>query len=373
MRAAILRQGQMMVAEVPDPEPGPGEVLVATRACGICGSDLHVAQHSQQHGEHSEGLFGLDFARDVVMGHEFAATILDHGPSTSKRLPLGTLVCSVPWTRHAGRRENIGYSHVLPGGYGERMVLSEELLLPVPNGLSARHAALTEPMAVGVHAVAMARLTPDDVALVIGCGPVGLAVIAALRLAGVSPIIAADYSPARRQLAEHLGADVVIDPAQRSPYKSWQELAAVTASGGQVPVNPLSGERELRPGVFFECVGIPGVLDQMMAGARHGCRVVVVGVCMQADTIRPMLGITRELSLQFVLAYSVEEFTRTLRHIAEGDLPVEALISAAVDIDDVPDAFATLAQPAGHCKVLVEPGTAHPGTSGAEQQLVQGE
>jgi len=356
MRAAILRQGQMVVAEVPEPEPGPGEVLAMTSACGICGSDLHVAQHAGHATRGSEGLFGLDFARDVVMGHEFAAEILDHGTATSKRLPVGTLVCSVPWTRHGGRRENIGYSHALPGGYGERMLLSEDLLLPVPNGLSARHAALTEPMAVGVHAVVMARLTPDDVALVIGCGPVGLAVIAALRLAGVRPIIAADYSAARRQLAEGLGADVVIDPAQHSPYKSWQELAAVTASGEQVPVNPLSGERELRPGVFFECVGVPGVLDQMMAGARHGCRVVVVGVCMQADTIRPMLGITRELNVQFVLAYSVDEFTRTLRHIAEGELPVAPLISAAVDIADVPGAFAALARPAAHCKVLVEPG-----------------
>lgn len=356
MRAAILRQGQMVVTDVADPEPGPGEVLAATRACGICGSDLHVAQHARHGAGSPESLFGLDFSRDVVMGHEFAAEIIDHGPGSSKRLPVGTLVCSVPWTQHIGRRENIGYSHVLPGGYGERMVLSEDLLLPVPNGLSAHHAALTEPMAVGVHAVAMARLTEDDVALVIGCGPVGLAVIAALRLAGVRPIVAADYSPARRRLAEELGADAVIDPAERSPYTSWQELAAVTEGGEQVPVNPLSGERELRPGVFFECVGIPGVLDQMMAGARHGCRVVVVGVCMQADTIRPMLGITRELNLQFVLAYSVDEFARTLRHIAEGELPVAPLISAAVDIADVPDAFAALARPAAHCKVLVEPG-----------------
>jgi threonine dehydrogenase-like Zn-dependent dehydrogenase len=354
----------MLVTDVPDPEPGPGEVLVATRACGICGSDLHIAQHAQQHaqqhGHPSEGLFGLDFDRDVVMGHEFAAEILDYGPAASKRLPVGALVCSVPWTRHHGRRENIGYSHALPGGYSERMVLAEDLLLAVPNGLSATHAALTEPMAVGVHAVAMARLTADDVALVIGCGPVGLAVIAALRLAGVRPIVAADYSSARRRLAAELGADVVIDPAERSPYTSWQELAAVTLSGEQVAVNPLSGERALRPGVFFECVGVPGVLDQMMAGARHGCRVVVVGVCMQADTIRPMLGITRELSLQFVLAYSVEEFSRTLRHIAEGELPVTPLISAAVDIAEVPDAFAALGRPAAHCKVLVQPG----GTTG---------
>lgn len=356
MRAAVLRQGRMMVGEVAEPEPAAGQVLVATRACGICGSDLHTAQHATRLAGSADGLFPLNPERDLVMGHEFCAEVLDHGPQTVRAHAPGTLVCSVPWTRRGGRTESVGYSHDVPGGFGERMVLSEELLLPVPNGLPAAHAALTEPMAVGVHAVAMARITPEDVALVIGCGPVGLAVIGALRLAGVRPIIAADYSPARRKLAETLGADVVIDPAEHSPYASWAELAAVTRDGRQVEVNPLSGEPELRPGVFFECVGVPGVLDQMMAGARRGCRFVVVGVCMEQDSIRPLLAITRELNLQFVLAYTPDEFARTLRHIAEGELSVEPLITAAVDIAEVPAAFTALANPEHQCKVLVEPG-----------------
>src|SRR5881296_360844 len=88
------------------------------------------------------------------------------------------------------------------------MVLSELLALEVPNGLATEHAALTEPMAVGLHAVQKARLEPDDAPLVIGCGPVGLAVIAALRLCDVRPIVAADFSPRRRELAAALGADV---------------------------------------------------------------------------------------------------------------------------------------------------------------------
>ena len=366
MRAAILRAGALAVDDVPEPVAGPGQVLVATRACGICGSDLHAAQHARDLKAGSEGLFGLDFGRDVVMGHEFCAEVLDHGPATRRTHAPGSLVCSVPWTDYHGTRENVGYSNAVPGGFGERMVLSEDLLLPVPNGLPARHAALTEPLAVGMHAVAMARIGPDDVALVIGCGPVGLAVIEALRLAGVRPIVAADFSPERRRLAERLGADVVIDPAVHSPYASWTELAAVTGAGRQTEVNPLSGQPTLRPGVFFECVGVPGVLDQMMAGAHRGCRIVVVGVCMQADTIRPLLAITRELNLQFVLAYTVAEFATTLRHIAEGELAVTPLITAAVDIDRVPEMFAELARPASqdpvaeppvaHCKVLVEPG-----------------
>src|SRR6202158_6786 len=91
------------------------------------------------------------------------------------------------------------------------------LVLEVPNGLAAEHAALTEPLAVGIHAVAKANVRGEEVPLVIGCGPVGLAVIAALKLKGLHPIVAADYSPARRALAEKLGADIVVAPARTPP------------------------------------------------------------------------------------------------------------------------------------------------------------
>ena len=109
------------------------------------------------------------------------------------------------------------------------MLLSEALLLEVPNGLAAEHAALTEPLAVGIHAVAKANVRGDEVPLVIGCGPVGLAVIAGLKLKGLHPIVAADYSPARRALAQRLGADIVVDPAQTQPYATWAEHAAMSA------------------------------------------------------------------------------------------------------------------------------------------------
>src|SRR5262249_57259955 len=150
-------------------------------------------------------------SRDVVMGHEFCAEIVDHGPGTTRALKAGARVCSRPTLMRGTGPQSIGYSNDNPGGYGEYMRLSEALLLEVPAGLATEHAAFTEPMAVGVHAVARARLERDDAPLVIGCGPVGLAVIAALRLAGVRPIVAADFSPPRRELAATLGADVAVD------------------------------------------------------------------------------------------------------------------------------------------------------------------
>src|ERR1700679_669068 len=121
----------------------------------------------------------MDLNRDIVMGHEFCAEVVDYGPQTQKRLKVGTRVCAMPVLISARGVEAVGYSNENPGGYGELMRLTEMLLLEVPNGLSTERAALTQPMAVGYHAVKKARLDKDDAPLVIGCGPGGRAVVAA--------------------------------------------------------------------------------------------------------------------------------------------------------------------------------------------------
>ena len=358
MRAAVMRDRRLVVADIPVPEPGPGEVLVKTLACGICGSDLHALKHAEQFvaaSRRAGSVFTMDLSRDVVMGHEFCAEIVEHGPGTRKTLPVGDRVCSRPGLVRPDGPRTVGYSNDTPGGYAEYMRLTEALLLPVPGGLSTEHAALTEPMAVGVHAVAKARLDPDDAPLVIGCGPVGLAVIAALRLAGARPIVAADFSARRRELAQTMGADVVVDPAQATPWQSWRE-AAVWRDATRAPALPpwIPGP-PLRPAVVFECVGVPGVLDQIMAAAPKGSRIVVVGVCMEADTIYPMLGISKELQLQFVLGYTPEEFAATLGHIADGAIPAAPLITGKVGVEGVAGALEALASPERHAKILVEP------------------
>ena len=358
MRAAVMRNSQLIVDEVPLPEPGEGEVLVKTLACGICGSDLHALKFGSQMVETSlqtDGSFVMDLARDVIMGHEFCAEILDHGPATSKTLRTGTRVCSVPMTFRDGEVKTVGYSNDVPGGYSENMVLYEPMLLEVPNGLATDLAALTEPMAVGYHAVQMAHLTKSEIPLVIGCGPVGLAVIAALKMKGFGPVVAADFSPVRRELALTMGADLVVNPAETSPYESWMQFASKDSDGEILPRQPLTNRQTFRQGVFFECVGIPGIIDQMMVGAQRGCRVVVVGVCMEPDHIRPLVGINKELNLQFVLGYTPEEFAETLRNIAEGKLDVAPLITGKVGLDGVPDAFEDLADPDKHAKILVHP------------------
>ena len=358
MRAVVMRQRRLEVATVDDPIPGPGQVVVKTLACGICGSDLHALQHADRMiaaARRSGMPFPLDPGRDVIMGHEFCAEVVDRGPGGNGDLAPGTRVCSMPIAFDTDGFETVGYSNRFPGGYGELMVLNEMTLLPVPNGLATDIAALTEPLAVGWHAVAKAQWKAEDVPLVLGCGPVGLAVIAALRVRGAEPIIAADYSPKRRDLAARMGAHVVIDPAMGSPYRAWADQAVPEGCDPASPMTLMGLGPQPRPGLIFECVGVPGVLQQILDGAPRHARVVVVGVCMQSDTIEPAVGINKELNVQFVLGYTPQEFAETLSMLGEGTIDPAPMITGKVGLDGVPDAFAALARPDSHAKILAEP------------------
>lgn len=358
MRAAVFRRGDLVVDRIADPVPGAGQVLVKTLACGICGSDLHALHHADKLVDASRragARFVMDLSRDVVFGHEFCAEVLEHGPETSMALRPGARVCSMPINIAGNAIRTVGYSNDVPGGFAERMVLNERLLLAVPNGLKTEHAALTEPMAVGWHAVEKARLAADDLPLVIGCGPVGLAVIAGLKIKGLHPIIAADFSPARRRLAEIMGADIVVDPARHSPYGRWTDAATPAGYDANSIAALLGQGPQMRPGVLFECVGVPGVIQQMLEGAPLQARIVVVGVCMEHDRFEPFFAIRKQLNLQFVLGYTPEEFAVTLRHLAEGRIDVAPMITGQVDLAAVKGAFAELANPERHAKILVEP------------------
>jgi threonine dehydrogenase-like Zn-dependent dehydrogenase len=358
MRAAIFRNGAIVAGDVPEPTPGEGQVLVKTLACGICGSDLHAVKHAHRMVEisrHMPARRPMDLTRDIVMGHEFCCEVIDHGPATTRRLKPGTRVTSIPALMSPTGPLGIGYSNDNVGGYAERMVLSEALLIEVPNGLAAEHAALTEPLAVGIHAVEKANAKGDEVPLVIGCGPVGLAVIAGLKLKGLRPIVAADYSPTRRTLAAKMGADIVVDPATALPYKTWAEHAAMTDAQKAARPPERAWLPALKPALIFECVGVPGLIQQVFEGAPRDARIVVVGVCMESDRFEPMLGIMKELNVQFVLGYTPAEFARSLKLIADGEVEAGALITGKVGIDGVAGAFADLANPERHTKILVEP------------------
>ncbi|HEY3950733.1 zinc-binding dehydrogenase [Phenylobacterium sp.] len=357
MRAVVRRNKALVCDEIADLEPGAGQVLVKTLACGICGSDLHALHHMEHMIELGRrgggGDNGFDPTADTVFGHEFCAEILDHGPGSARTLKAGTRIVSVPVTLTATGAEMLGFSNRLPGGFSERMVLSEQLILPVPNGLPTDKAALTEPFAVGFHAVAKARMDDKSVCLVVGCGPVGLAVIAALKAQGHGPVVAADFSPRRRAAAEKLGADIVIDPAKESPHDRWEALGVPKARAAQSMIRMMGGS--FGQPVVFECVGAPGVLESLIEAAPAGSQIVVAGVCMETDRIEPAVAITKEIELTFVFGYTPEEFAGTLRSLAEGQIDVDGLVTGRVGLDGVAGAFAALGDPEAHVKILVEP------------------
>jgi 2-desacetyl-2-hydroxyethyl bacteriochlorophyllide A dehydrogenase len=345
MKAAVVHTGGAFeITDVPVPTPGPGQVLARPVACGICGSDLHLV-------ELLRGMPADPAAPGIVLGHEFCVEVVEAGPDTESPVPPGRLACSVPYLAAAGT-QILGTSPTAPGAFADYVLLDAGKLVPVPDGLGPDAASLTEPLAVGRHAAGLGNLERGRPAVIIGCGPVGLAVLVALKAAGHGPVLVSDPSPLRRAAAERLGADIVVDPGERSPFATWDELGVDDQLPS--PLLTITGARQA-PVTVFECVGIPGLIQQVIDGVPIGSRVVVVGVCMQPDTIVPVTGIVKEVELVFSFAYRPDEFSAVLRDIGDGAIDAESFITRAVSLDAVGEAFDALASDPAEIKILVRP------------------
>ncbi|MGE0217975.1 zinc-binding dehydrogenase [Mycolicibacterium sp.] len=383
MKAVSCLHSTLEVVDLPAPRPAEGQLVLDVLRCGICGSDLHAKDHADELTEvMAEGGYH-DFARSdtpVVMGHEFCGQVAERGRKVGKEFRPGTTVVSFPLLRAHGGVHLTGLSPKAPGGYAEQVLAEAALTFPVPNGLDPATAALTEPMAVAYHAVRRSEITGKDVAIVLGCGPVGLAVICHLKTHGVRTIVASDFSPGRRALAQRCGADVVVDPAEESPYEAvpagqrgLTELPALYEVGvgameklRRLPgwqhvyrvADRLGGTAPKRP-VVFECVGVPGMIDGVIAAAPLASRIIVVGVCMGDDKLRPAMAIGKEVDLRFVFGYTPLEFRDTLHLLADGKVDASALVTGTVGLAGVAAAFEALGDPERHAKILIDPaGTA---------------
>ena len=382
MRAVTCHEGVLAVAELPMPMPGAGQVLLRVTRCGISGSDLHARTSADASADVAAEVGYAHFMRaahTVVLGHEFAGTVAAYGPDTRRRWEIGTPVVSMPLLRHGGELHLTGLSERAPGGYAEYVVAAEDVTMPVPNGLSDELAALTEPLAVAHHAVRRGRLRRRDVAVVIGCGPIGLAVILMLKAAGVRPIVASDPSPGRRALALRCGADIVVDPGVSSPWEAYGDRGGhirratdyfgtaldAMATLQRVPKVPWwhvirSADRlgaSLRGPVVFECVGVPGIIEDIVTHAPYCSRIVVVGVCMPPDTFRPAKALNKELELRFSFCYDPADFRETLHLLADGTVDAAPLVTGTVGLEGVAGAFEALADAPEHAKILIDPAT----------------
>jgi threonine dehydrogenase-like Zn-dependent dehydrogenase len=378
MKAVACEGAKLEVIDQPEPEPADGQVLIDVHRCGICGSDLHARHHADQAAEILTEAGYDGFMRSdqrVVFGHEFCGEVVAYGPRSRRKLASGSPVVALPLRRSGSEMEAVGLSAAAPGAYAEQVVVEEALMFGVPNGLPPDLAALTEPMAVGRHAVKRAEIKKRDVAFVIGCGPIGLAVICMLKAEGVRTVVASDLSAGRRQLATACGADVVVDPSEDAPFDLPEDFGHLKTipQGAELGFETMRKLRRLpllswhhiwraaeglgagpkRP-VIFECVGVPGILDEVISTAPLLSRVVVVGVCMEPDRIRPAMAINKEIDLRFVVGYSPLEFRDTLHLLAEGKVR-PPIVTGAVGLSGVEAAFDALEDADAHAKILIDP------------------
>jgi threonine dehydrogenase-like Zn-dependent dehydrogenase len=377
MRAVSCADATLSVVDLPDPAPDRGQLVLDVLRCGICGSDLHAREHCD---DLAEVMVELDYGqfmrrdRPTVLGHEFVGEVRERGRGVRKEFREGAHVVSFPLVRHGADAHPIGLSPLAPGGYAEQVLVQQSMSFVVPNGLAPEVAALTEPMAVALHAVNQSSVSRRDVAIVLGCGPVGLAVVSWLKARRVRTIVASDPSAGRRELARRCGADIVVDPTEESPYAvadakhvtsapdlfrfavgsmdrlrrvpGWQHVfRAADALGAATPSGP----------VVFECVGVPGMIESVVSAAPMASRVVVVGVCMGGDAFRPSMAINKELDLRFVLCYTPLEFRDTLHALADGKVDASALVTGTVGLDGVAAAYDALGDPERHAKILIDP------------------
>ena len=356
MRAVITRNGKLVVDDMVQPLPKAGQILCKTLVCGICGSDLHALDHYDHMIDVSQRLSGISHMKkghDTVFGHEFCCEVIERGPQTQNLYKPGTRIVSVPGIVTPEGFETVGYSSGIPGGFAQNIILTEAMVLAVPNGLSSEHAALTEPLAVGEHAVVKAEPTSEHVLMVVGCGPVGLAVISALKMRGLGPIIASDFSPVRRAAAVAMGADRVIDPAEVSPHASWAEFG-VPANRADAFFAEAQG-KSVKRALIFECVGVPGILQALAEAAPTGSRILVAGVCMQADAVEHLVFISKEIELRYVVGYSPQEFAASLTNLAEGRTRYSEIITGVVNLAQTPEAFVQLQNDKSQIKIMVAP------------------
>lgn len=352
MKAAVLNAGRLTIEEVAEPTPRAGEIVVKPLACGICGSDLHAKDHADHLCDllHRAGFKGfMDPTRPVVMGHEFCAEVLESGGG----LKAGERIISPPFLNGPDGIVLLGYSNSYPGAFAERMLVSQASCLTVPDDVPTEIAALTEPLAVAVHAVAESGAGADTACAVFGCGPVGLFVIARLKALGLGPILAVEPNPARGAMAEAMGADAVADPTQGGTSDWWDALGLPQGLSAAMAVDPAMRRRSRA--VLFECVGKPGMLMALAQQAPVGATIVVVGTCMELDGLEPAFLIQKGLTLRFVFAYSDAEFADAFAMIRANPDRLAPLVTTRVDLAGIDGAFAALTGGTGAIKALVKP------------------
>jgi len=335
VKALVYRSERMAVEDIADPKPGPGEVLLKVRYCGICGSDVHLAARHM-------------FFLGTVPGHEVSAEVAALGPEVSGWQPgdpvvvIGVRRCGQCEYCLSGRphlcvqpQEAIGSAR-RPGGFAQWLVSHQDTLLRVPPSLDLTHAALTEPLSVAMHAVDLSDIAPGQAAVVTGAGPIGLLVVEVLKSRGVKPIIVSEPAAARRALAGRLGVDQVVDPTAEDLA---QAVRAATDRGAHA---------------VFETSGTPAAAQASFDLLRPAGVLLAMGTSELSYTFSALLLMARELRVQGVFS-SGGRMPAALEMLAAGKVQAADIITRIASLAEADACLRELHDSPAHGKVLIDP------------------
>jgi len=316
---------------LPDPTPGDGEVVVHVGRCGICGSDLHMTE---------DAAYGCK--QGDVLGHEFAGEVVGQGSGVNG-FKTGDLVSVIPLMscghcEHCRKGEvqwceNFGLQG---GGYAEYAVTRPNQCIRLPSDVSLADGAIIEPLAVALHGINLSGLRTGDKVLVLGAGPIGLAVAFWAKRYGASAIAVQDVALHQKDRALEMGADhFVVDPAD--PIGS-----AERALGGKADI-------------VFECVGIPGLIEQAVSQVRNRGTILLLGLCTRPDTFNSFAMLSKEVRLVTSAFFTRQEYEAALDALEAGAKEPRLLVTDTITLDTTPEIFEQLKHRTSQCKVLIAP------------------
>ncbi len=317
--------------ELPDPTPDPGEVVVKVGRCGICGSDLHMTEDAAYGCKHGD-----------VLGHEFAGEVVGTGREVTG-LKTGDLVSVIP-LKSCGQCEHCRKGEVQwcanfglqGGGYAEYAVTRPNQCVKLGADLSLVDGAIIEPLAVALHGVNLSGLRKGDKVLVLGAGPIGLAVAFWCKRMGAAKVAVQDVVDAQEQRALDMGADVfVVDP--HDPVGSAEQ-----GLGGKADI-------------VFECVGIPGLIEQAVHQVRNRGTILLLGLCTRPDTFNSFAMLSKEVKLVTSAFFTVPEYEASLDALAQGAIEPRLLVTDTIALAETPEVYESLKRRTNQCKVLIAP------------------
>lgn len=333
MRAAVMQglHKPLAIETIPDPTPGEGDVVVKVGRCGICGSDLHMTE---------DPAYGQ--GAGSILGHEFAGEVVALGKGV-EGLNTGDLVSVIP-LQSCGQCHSCSTGEVQwcekfglqGGGYAEYALTRPNQCVRLPKSASLADGAIVEPLAVALHGVALSRMRIGDKVLVLGAGPIGLAVAFWARRYGAGRVVVQDLADWQSDRALRMGAhDFVVEPDD--PIGS-----AERALGGKADV-------------VFECVGVPGLIAQAVDQVRNDGTIVLLGLCTRPDTFNSFAMLSKQVKLATSAFFTRQEYEAALDALDRGAVEPRLLVTDTISLDATPDVFESLRKRTRQCKVLINP------------------